>query len=129
MKTFLHEDFLLDTETAKTLYHKYAENEPIFDYHNHLSPREMAEHRRFGNLTQLWLEGDHYKWRAMRACGVDEKFITGDASDYEKFEAWAAVLPKLIGNPLYHWTHLELSRSTSCLAQKRRRRSGTARKR
>ena len=110
MKTFLHEDFLLDTETAKTLYHKYAENEPIFDYHNHLAPRVMAEHRRFRNLTQLWLEGDHYKWRAMRACGVDEKFITGDASDYEKFEAWAAVLPKLIGNPLYHWTHLELSR-------------------
>ena len=110
MSTLFGEDFLLDTRTARQLYHAYAEKEPIFDYHNHLSPREMGEHRRFANLTELWLEGDHYKWRAMRACGVAEKYITGDASDREKFDAWAETLPKLIGNPLYHWTHLELQR-------------------
>ena len=110
MSTLFGEDFLLDTRTARQLYHAYAEKEPIFDYHNHLSSRELAEHRRFANLTELWLEGDHYKWRAMRACGVEEKYITGDASDREKFDAWAATVPKLIGNPLYHWTHLELQR-------------------
>ena len=110
MKNFMDSDFLLDTEPARRLFHGWAENEPIFDYHNHLSPREIAERRRFRNLTELWLEGDHYKWRAMRACGVPEELITGNAAPYAKFEAWAAVLPKLAGNPLYHWTHLELQR-------------------
>lgn len=110
MKAFMDKDFLLDTETARVLYHDYAEDMPIFDYHNHLSPRDIAEHRRFRNLTELWLETDHYKWRALRANGVDERLITGDAGDYEKFEAWAAVTPKLIGSPLYHWEHLELQR-------------------
>ena len=110
MSTLFGEDFLLDTGTARQLYHAYAEKEPIFDYHNHLSSRELAEHRRFANLTELWLEGAHYKWRAMRACGVEEKYITGDASDREKFDAWAVTVSKLIGNPLYHWTHLELQR-------------------
>ena len=110
MKHFMDSDFLLDTEPARRLFHGWAENEPIFDYHNHLSPREIAERRRFRNLTELWLEGDHYKWRAMRACGVPEELVTGNAAPYAKFEAWAAVLPKLGGNPLYHWTHLELQR-------------------
>lgn len=110
MRTFMDRDFLLDTETARTLYHDYAEQMPIFDYHNHLSPRDIAEHRRFHDLTELWLETDHYKWRALRAHGVDERLITGDAGNYEKFEAWAAVVPKLIGSPLYHWVHLELQR-------------------
>ena len=103
-------DFLLDTGTAKTLYHDYAEKMPIYDYHNHLSPRDIAEHRHFRNLTELWLETDHYKWRAMRANGVDERLVSGGGDDYEKFEAWAAVVPKLIGSPLYHWVHLELQR-------------------
>ena len=110
MSPFMHEDFLLSTETARTLYHDHAEAQPIFDYHNHLSPRDIAEHRRFRNLTELWLETDHYKWRAMRANGVDEYYITGNAPVYEKFEKWAEVLPRLVGSPLYHWTHLELWR-------------------
>lgn len=110
MSVFMDKDFLLDTEAARALYHDYAENQPIFDYHNHLSPKDIAEHRRFHNLTELWLEGDHYKWRAMRACSVDERYITGDASAYEKYEMWANVLPKLAGSPLFHWTHLELKR-------------------
>lgn len=110
MKQFMDRDFLLNTETAKTLYHEYAEQMPIFDYHNHLSPKDIAEHRRFQNLTELWLEGDHYKWRAMRANGIEERLVTGDADPYEKFEAWAYVLPRLAGSPLYHWTHLELQR-------------------
>lgn len=110
MSRFMDKDFLLDTKMAKTLYHEYAENQPIFDYHNHLSPEDIAKHRRFNDLTELWLEGDHYKWRAMRANGIDEKYITGDASAYEKFKAWAGVLPLLAGSPLYHWTHLELQR-------------------
>ena len=103
-------DFLLNTETAKILYHGYAEMQPVFDYHNHLSPRDIAEHRVFENLTELWLETDHYKWRAMRANGVDEKYITGDADPYAKFLKWADTVPRLVGSPLYHWTHLELSR-------------------
>ena len=107
---FMDENFLLDTEMAKKLYHDYAEHQPIFDYHNHLSPKDIAEHRRFRDLTELWLETDHYKWRAMRANGVPEYYITGDAPAFEKFRKWAAVLPKLVGSPLYHWTHLELQR-------------------
>ncbi|WP_251551079.1 glucuronate isomerase [Neobacillus muris] len=110
MKTFLDEDFLLETETAKTLYHEFAASMPIFDYHCHLSPQEIYENRTYKNMTELWLEGDHYKWRAMRANGVEEYYITGEADDYEKFEKWAETVEKLIGNPLYHWTHLELRR-------------------
>jgi glucuronate isomerase len=110
MKPFLSQDFLLQTETAKTLYHDYAEDMPIFDYHCHLPIKEIAENKNFENLTQIWLYGDHYKWRAMRADGVAERLITGDASDYEKFEAWAATVPRTLRNPLYHWTHLELKR-------------------
>ena len=100
MKPFMDEDFLLSTDTAKTLYHTCAENLPILDYHCHVSPREIAENRTFSNIAEVWLGGDHYKWRAMRSCGVDERYITGDASDYEKFLAYATVMPKLIGNPL-----------------------------
>jgi glucuronate isomerase len=109
-KEYIHENFLLDTKTAATLYHTYAELLPIIDYHCHISPKEFAQNRQFENLTQIWLAGDHYKWRAMRACGVHERFITGDASDWEKFEMWARTVPKMIRNPLYHWTHLELKR-------------------
>ncbi len=107
-KPFIHPDFLLDTRTAKKLYHDFAEGLPIIDYHCHLSPRDIAVNRSFDNLSQIWLAGDHYKWRAMRACGVDERFITGNASDWEKFEQWARTVPKTIRNPLYHWTHFEL---------------------
>ena len=110
MKSFMDAEFLLDTPAARELFHTYAEGQPIYDYHNHLSAREIAEHRAFTNLTDLWLGADHYKWRAMRACGVEEKYVTGDAAPYEKFEKWAEVLPLLAGSPLYHWTHLELQR-------------------
>ncbi len=110
MKAFMDKDFLLSTETAKQLYHDYAAKMPILDYHCHLNPREVAEDRKFENITQVWLGGDHYKWRQMRSNGVDEKYITGDAPDREKFQKWAETLPKLIGNPLYHWSHLELQR-------------------
>lgn len=110
MKPFMDKDFLLQTETAKRLYHQYAEHTPVLDYHCHINPREIAEDRKFANITQVWLGGDHYKWRYMRSCGVDEKYITGDASDYEKFCKWAECLGKAIGNPLYHWSHLELQR-------------------
>ena len=110
MKPFLSEDFMLQTQTAKTLYHQYAEDMPIYDYHCHLPVRDIAENKKFANLTQIWLYGDHYKWRAMRANGVNEKFITGNASDFEKFQAWAATVPKTLCNPLYQWTHLELKR-------------------
>jgi len=109
-RPFIHEDFLLETEQSRTLYHSFASRLPIIDYHNHLSPRDVAENRRYENLTEIWLAGDHYKWRAMRACGVDERFITGNATDLEKFSAWAATVPKTLRNPLYHWTHLELLR-------------------
>ncbi len=110
MKTFLDKDFLLDTPAAKELYHTYAEGKPIIDYHNHLNTKDIANARTFDNLATIWLEGDHYKWRAMRACGVDEAYITGDKPAYEKFLAWADVVPRLAGCPLYHWTHLELQR-------------------
>ncbi|MDH2925619.1 glucuronate isomerase [Lonepinella koalarum] len=110
MKTFMNEDFLLSTDTAKRLYHDYAKNQPIYDYHCHLSPKEIAENRQFNNLAEIWLEGDHYKWRALRTAGVDECFITGNASPYEKYQAWAKTVPLCIGNPIYHWTHLELRR-------------------
>jgi glucuronate isomerase len=107
---FIHDDFLLETKTARYLYHKYAEPQPILDFHSHLSPQQIAENRRFGNLFEIWLEGDHYKWRAMRANGIAERFCTGDASPEEKFQAWAATVPRCLRNPLYHWTHLELKR-------------------
>ena len=108
MKAFMDKDFLLETDTAKKLYHDFAETTPILDYHCHINPREIAENRQFDNITQVWLGGDHYKWRFMRSCGVEEKYITGDASDYEKFCKWAECLGKAIGNPLFHWSHLEL---------------------
>lgn len=107
---FIHEDFLLQTRAAKRLYHQFAQAEPILDYHCHLSPRDIAENRQFNNLFEIWLEGDHYKWRAMRANGVAERFCTGDAEPFAKFQAWAATVPHTLRNPLYHWTHLELSR-------------------
>lgn len=110
MRKFLDEDFLLSTETAKRLYHEYARNMPIADYHCHINPQEIYENRKFENITRLWLEADHYKWRLMRSNGVEEKYITGDASDWEKFEQWARTLELAIGNPLYHWSHLELKR-------------------
>ncbi|MCT2197404.1 glucuronate isomerase [Paenibacillus sp. p3-SID1389] len=109
-KKFLGENFLLNSETAEKLYHQYAKELPIIDYHCHLSPQEIYENKTFRNLTEAWLDGDHYKWRVMRACGIDEELITGGADDYDKFLAWAKVVPQLLGNPLYHWTHLELQR-------------------
>ncbi|SON52355.1 glucuronate isomerase [Vibrio tapetis] len=111
MKQFMCEDFLLGNDTARRLYHDYAADMPIFDYHCHLNPQEVADDRQFGNMAQIWLEGDHYKWRGMRAAGVPEALITGkEASDYDKFIAWANTVPKTLGNPLYHWSHLELRR-------------------
>jgi glucuronate isomerase len=110
MEKFLSEDFLLDSESAKRLYHDYASDLPIVDYHCHLPPRQIAENHRFRNLTEAWLRGDHYKWRAMRINGVDESFITGDKTDREKFLKWAETVPYTLRNPLYHWTHLELKR-------------------
>lgn len=109
-QNFIHRDFLLSTKAARRLYHDHAASEPIFDYHCHLSPRDIAENRRFNNLWEIWLEGDHYKWRAMRTNGVAEPLCTGDAEPYEKFKAWAATVPHTLRNPLYHWTHLELKR-------------------
>lgn len=110
MQAFMDKDFLLSTETARKLYHEYAAKCPIIDYHCHISPKEIWEDLRYENITQVWLGGDHYKWRLMRCAGVEEKYITGDASDYEKFCKWAEVVGKAIGNPLYHWSHLELQR-------------------
>lgn len=110
MKKFMDENFLLSNDTAIDLYHNYAKDMPIIDYHCHLNPKEIYENKRFKNITEVWLYGDHYKWRAMRSNGIDEKYITGDASDYEKFMSWARTMPMTIGNPLYHWTHLELQR-------------------
>jgi glucuronate isomerase len=110
MKNFIDNDFLLQTETAKELYHGFAREMPIIDYHNHLIPAEIAQDINFENLTQAWLYGDHYKWRAMRTNGINERYCTGDASDFEKFEQWAATVPYTLRNPLYHWTHLELQR-------------------
>ena len=108
MKAFMDKDFLLSTETAKHLYHDYAAPLPIIDYHCHLNPQEIWEDRQFENITQVWLGGDHYKWRLMRSAGVDEKFVTGDASDREKFQKFAETVGLAIGNPIYHWSHLEL---------------------
>ena len=110
MKAFMDKEFLLSNETSSLLYHKYAETMPIVDYHCHISPQEIAEDRKFDNITQVWLGGDHYKWRQMRSNGIDEYYITGGASDREKFQKWAETLEKAIGNPLYHWSHLELRR-------------------
>ncbi|WP_090551578.1 glucuronate isomerase [Natronincola ferrireducens] len=110
MKKFMDENFLLSTKTAEELYHNYAKHMPIYDYHCHLSPKEIHTDKKYRNITDVWLGGDHYKWRAMRSNGIEEKYITGDASDYEKFMAWAKTLSMCIGNPLYHWTHLELQR-------------------
>ncbi|MGB8705560.1 MAG: glucuronate isomerase [Gillisia sp.] len=109
-ETFITDHFLLHNSAAEKLYNEYAAPQPIIDYHNHLSPKEIAEDRVFDNITQVWIAGDHYKWRAMRTMGVDEKYITGDASDKEKFMAWAKTVPYTLRNPLYHWTHLELKR-------------------
>src|SRR4051812_7125195 len=110
MKKFLDENFLLETKTAQALYHDFARAMPIIDYHNHLPPDQIASDHVFQNLTQVWLYGDHYKWRAMRTNGVAEKYCTGDAPDFEKFQQWAATVPYTLRNPLYHWTHLELQR-------------------
>ena len=107
---FIHDDFLLRNKHSRLLYERYAANEPILDYHCHLPPADVAANRQFRNLSEIWLEGDHYKWRAMRANGVDERYCTGDASPYEKFLAWARTVPMTLRNPLYHWTHLELLR-------------------
>ena len=114
MKEFLNDDFLLDSETARILYHQYAKKMPIYDYHCHLPIKEIYEDRKFDSITDLWLVeghfGDHYKWRAMRNNGVSEEFITGNASKKDKFLKWADTIPYVVGNPLYHWTHLELRR-------------------
>lgn len=110
MKKFMDKDFLLSTETAKKLYHEYAAVMPVLDYHCHINPKEIWEDRKFENITQVWLGGDHYKWRQMRSNGVEERYITGDATDREKFQKWAETLELAIGNPLYHWSHLELQR-------------------
>ena len=110
MKRFMDSEFLLNTETASKLFNDYAKAAPIIDYHCHIDPKEIAQNRHFENITQVWLGGDHYKWRFMRSCGVEEKYITGDAPDKEKFLKWAQCLGKAIGNPLYHWSHLELKR-------------------
>jgi glucuronate isomerase len=110
MQNFIHDDFLLHTDTARDLYHGFAEGQPIFDYHCHLSPKLIAENHRFADLADIWLGGDHYKWRAMRANGVAERVCTGDASPREKFDAWCATVPNVLRNPLYHWSHLELKR-------------------
>src|SRR5215831_21345676 len=110
MPRFLDEDFLLETPTARELYHEVARDLPIIDYHCHLSPELMASDHKFRSITEIWLDGDHYKWRAMRANGIAERLITGDASDWEKFEAWAQTVPDTLCNPLYHWTAMELKR-------------------
>src|SRR5690625_2685615 len=110
MKTFITDDFLLYNETAKELYHNTAKHLPIIDYHNHLNQEVILQDKNYTNLAEIWLAGDHYKWRAMRANGIEESYITGDKSDYEKFLAWARTVPNALGNPLYHWTHLELLR-------------------
>ncbi len=110
MKKFLDSDFLLNTDSAKRLYHDHAAALPIVDYHCHLPPKQIAENHRFENLTEIWLRGDHYKWRAMRMNGMDESFITGNKNDWEKFQKWSETVPYTLRNPLYHWTHLELQR-------------------
>jgi glucuronate isomerase len=107
---FIHDNFLLQNQTAIDLYHQHAKKMPIYDYHCHLSPKDIAENRKFNNITELWLEGDHYKWRAMRAHGLEEQYVTGDADPKEKFAAWAKTVPYTLGNALYHWTHIELKK-------------------
>ncbi|MCK7589095.1 glucuronate isomerase [Subsaxibacter sp. CAU 1640] len=109
-KNFIHDNFLLENSFAEELYHTYAKHQPIIDYHNHLPPKEIADDKIFGNLTNVWINGDHYKWRAMRTLGIDEKFVTGTGSEKEKFMHWAKTVPYTMRNPLYHWTHLELAR-------------------
>ncbi|WP_066220187.1 glucuronate isomerase [Formosa haliotis] len=108
--TFIHDNFLLENKYAEELYHNYSKNQPIIDYHNHLPPQQIAEDKTFDNITNVWINGDHYKWRAMRTLGINEKFITGDGSDKDKFLNWAKTVPYTMRNPLYHWTHLELAR-------------------
>ena len=110
MKPFMDENFLLQTQTAQRLYHEHAAKVPIFDYHCHINPKDIADDRKFNTITEIWLAGDHYKWRGMRTNGVAEKYCTGDASDWEKFEKWAETVPHTLRNPLYHWTHLELKK-------------------
>ena len=110
MTPFMNKDFLLKSETARVLYHQHAAQVPVIDYHCHINPQEIFEDKRYATITEVWLGGDHYKWRAMRSCGVAEHYITGDATPAEKFQKWAETIPNLIGNPLYHWTHLELQR-------------------
>ncbi len=110
MNAFMDKDFLLQSDTARTLYHDHAAKMPIIDYHCHINPADIAEDRRFENITQMWLGGDHYKWRMIRSNGVPEEEITGDADDRTKFQRFAEALPRAIGNPMYHWTHLELQR-------------------
>ena len=110
MKQFMDQDFLLKSEAAKKLYHEHAAKMPIIDYHCHINPMEIYEDKRYDTITEVWLGGDHYKWRALRSCGVPEYYITGDATPAEKFQKWGEAMPNLIGNPLYHWTHLELQR-------------------
>ena len=108
--SFIHDDFLLQSKTAKKLYFQYAESMPIIDYHNHLPPDVIARNQPFRDINSVWLDGDHYKWRAMRALGIEEKFITGNISIKKKFDLWAKTVPYTVGNPLFHWTHLELKR-------------------
>ena len=110
MSAFINENFMLSNETARRLFHGEAENLPIIDYHCHIDAADIANDKRYENITELWLGADHYKWRAMRSCGISERLITGDASDYDKFEAYCSAMPSLIGNPLYHWAHIELQR-------------------
>ena len=110
MKPFINEDFLLENKISRKLYHEYSTRQPIIDFHCHLSPSMIAEDRQFDNLGEAWLDGDHYKWRAMRTNGADEKFCTGNATHEQKFKKWAETVPATVGNPLYHWTHLELAR-------------------
>jgi len=108
MSDFINDNFILQSDIAQQLYHNYAKDLPIIDYHNHLPPDQICNNRHFDNLTQIWLYGDHYKWRAMRTLGIEEKYITGEASDFEKFQKWSEVVPQTLRNPLYHWTHMEL---------------------
>lgn len=110
MNNFMDKDFLLDTETARNLFHNYCENMPVCDYHCHLSPKEIYENHPPEDISELWLKGDHYKWRAMRSCGIGEEYCTGDKSGKEKFEKFAYALQYAIGNPLYHWAHIELQK-------------------
>ncbi|MFP4541010.1 MAG: glucuronate isomerase, partial [Opitutales bacterium] len=110
MTAFIHDHFLLPNDAARTLYHEYAKDAPIIDYHCHLPPAQIAANHQFADLAEVWLGGDHYKWRAMRTNGVDERLCTGDASPREKFDAWVATVPYTLRNPLYHWSHLELKR-------------------